>query len=108
MAVDFRIIGKRIKMKRKEKNMTQEALAEKLYVSVGYISNMERGTTKINLSTLSDIADVLDCDISEFVSEASVYGKTYMFDEINELVGRLDENERRTLSELLKTYLSNK
>ena len=41
MAVDFKLIGKRIQDKRKGLKKTQEDLAEYLDVSVGYVSNME-------------------------------------------------------------------
>ena len=108
MAVDFKIIGNRIKKKRKEKAMTQEELANKLYVSVGYVSNMERGTTKINLSTLSDIADILECDVSEFVSDTSVGGKTYLKNEMDEIIAGLNEKERKVIFEIIKAYIKNK
>ena len=53
MGVDYSAIGRRMKQKRKQAGMTQDNLAEKLSVSVGYISQMERGVTKISLETLS-------------------------------------------------------
>ena len=43
MSIDYKIIGKRIKERRKICQITQETLAEKLGVSVGYISQIERG-----------------------------------------------------------------
>ncbi len=64
MVIDYKIIGKRIKNARKEINMTQEVLAEKADVSVGYISQIERGICKVNLDTLAIIANILNCDVS--------------------------------------------
>lgn len=40
MAVDYKLIGQRIKEHRKQKKMTQEVLAEKSDVTVGYISQI--------------------------------------------------------------------
>ena len=51
--MDYGAIGQRIKQVRRSRDMTQERLAEALSVSVGYISQIERGVTKINLDTLA-------------------------------------------------------
>ena len=42
MVIDYKIIGQRIKNARKAIGMTQEVLAEKADVTVGYISQIER------------------------------------------------------------------
>ena len=81
MTVDFHAIGQRIRQKRREKHMTQEALAEALSVSVGYVSNMERGITKISLTTLAKIAGAVDCELGELVSGTAVmYGRAVACD----------------------------
>lgn len=108
MAVDFKIIGNRIKQARKQKGLTQDHLAEKLFVSVGYISNIERGTTKINLTTLSDIADILECDASDLISQTSKGNKNYLVSEIIDLINSLNEKEKNTLFQLLNTYIKTK
>ena len=46
MHVDYKLIGGRIKERRKARGMTQEQLAEALSVTVGYVSQMERGVTR--------------------------------------------------------------
>ena len=46
MNVDYGAIGQRIKQVRRSRDMTQERLAEALSVSVGYISQIERGVTR--------------------------------------------------------------
>ena len=64
MNVDYGAIGRRIKQVRRSRDMTQERLAEALSVSVGYISQIERGVTKINLDTLAAVAAHLICVLS--------------------------------------------
>ncbi len=68
MSVDYQTIGRRIKDKRKALHQTQDHLAEALGVSVGYISQIERGVTKVNLDTLSKIATHLSCELSELLT----------------------------------------
>ena len=49
MALDFAIIGQRLKKARLDKKMTQEDLAEQLDVSVAFLSRIERGLSHVNL-----------------------------------------------------------
>ena len=53
MSIDYKLIGKRIKTKRQHIGLTQEKMAEHLLVSVGYVSQIERGISKPNLEMLS-------------------------------------------------------
>lgn len=52
--------GKFISELRKEKNMTQEQLAEKLGVSDKSISRWENGNTMPDISLLVELADILN------------------------------------------------
>lgn len=104
MAVDFKLIGKRIQNKRKSLKKTQEELAEYLDVSVGYVSNMERGTTKISLTTLVNISDFLGCDVSDLVSKVSTNADNYLTSELNDLINSLSNREKSTVLTLLQAY----
>lgn len=53
MALDYSIIGERLKKARLAKNMTQENLAEQLDVSVAFLSRVERGHSHLNLNRLT-------------------------------------------------------
>ena len=50
MALDYTVIGQRIKQARLAKNYTQDELSEKLDVSVAFLSRVERGNSHINLT----------------------------------------------------------
>ena len=52
MALNYSIIGMRLKQARIDKKLTQEKLAEELDVSVAYVSRVERGSTEIGLKRL--------------------------------------------------------
>lgn len=66
--IDFALIGKRIKASRKKARITQAQLAEKLGISVAYMSQIETGKTKISLSRLAQIAKFLQTDPSYFLA----------------------------------------
>ena len=52
---------------RKEKNLTQKDLAEKLYVSDKTVSKWERGLSMPNVVLLIPIADVLGVTVTELL-----------------------------------------
>ena len=102
MNVDYKLIGERIKRRRKAKGFTQDVLAEQLNVSVGYVSQIERGITKISLDLLGAISTVLDCDIASLVSESALHSNEYLVSEIYETIKDLDNKKRQYVLEIIK------
>lgn len=62
--IDFKLIGEKIKNIRTEKKMTQELLAEKSGLSVGYISNIETAKKKVSLNAIIKICNALDISLN--------------------------------------------
>ena len=60
--------GNFIKELRKEKNMTQKELAEKIGLTDKAISKWERGLSFPDITMLSSLAEVLDVDVSEILN----------------------------------------
>lgn len=63
----MRDIGKNIKALRIQKDMTQDELAEKLFVTRQTVSNYETGRSRPDVEMLSKIAEVLDTDANTVV-----------------------------------------
>lgn len=95
MSVDYSLIGQRIKEKRKQAGLTQEQLAEKLNITVGYVSQCERGLSKINLEKLSEVCEVLGCDLSYFVTGSTLGNTEYLHNELNEKYSKLSPLQRK-------------
>ena len=100
MSIDYRVIGQRIKRRRKVLNKTQDNLAEALSVSVGYISQIERGVTRPNLDTLGRIAAYLDCDLSELVTGVTTAQSGYLQGELQKICTDMTETQRSMLLEI--------
>ena len=49
MELDYKEIGKRVKIARIRADLTQEALAEKAGLSITHMSNIENGHSKLSL-----------------------------------------------------------
>jgi len=60
-------VNEKIKLVRQAKGLTQEAVAEKLGMSVTTYGDIERGDKDLKLSRLHDIADALDINASELL-----------------------------------------
>ena len=108
MPVNYKIIGNRIQLRRKSLNITQEQMAEQLDVTSGYISQIERGVTKVNLDMLAAISEYLNCDMTEFIYKNNCPSMSFYEDDILHDYEKLSSDEKRMLSHLLKTYLKNK
>ena len=102
MNVDYKLIGERIQKTRKSKGMTQDVLAEKLGVSIGYVSQVERGITKISLDLLGAISAVLECDIACFITESATNSNEYMESELLSEIRKLDSKKKKYIFEIIK------
>jgi len=71
-------IGKFITALRKEKNLTQEQLAEKLGVSNKSVSRWENGKTMPDYSLLKDICNELSVNINELISGEKIEEENYI------------------------------
>lgn len=78
MALDYKLIGTRIRKARKDKNITQEVLAEKLNVSVAFLSRVERGNTEISLKRVSELCGLLDVTEGYILNGTSAISKDYL------------------------------
>ena len=76
MILDYKAIGARVKNYRKERNMSQEKLAELVDVSVPYMSNIETGKKKMSMKVLVNLSVALDVTPDELL-----FGYTSMHEE---------------------------
>lgn len=60
-------IGRRISRLRKERDMTQPALADKMGVSFQAVSNWERGSSMPDISKLPELAEILGVSVDELL-----------------------------------------
>ena len=65
--MDQKKLGNFLRILRKEKNLTQEQLAEQFNVSPRTVSRWETGSNAPDLSTLIEIADFYQVDVREII-----------------------------------------
>lgn len=65
--MDYGKIGQRIRFLRKKQGLSQEQLAEKVWISTTHMSHIETASTKLSLPVLVDIANALDASVDEIL-----------------------------------------
>lgn len=95
MAVDFSIIGKRLKEARKKKGLTQEQLVEQIGVSIAYLSKIETGKIHINLERLSEICSILDVTEGEILNGVSSKSNKYLTSEFSEILSKCSPKQQK-------------
>ena len=107
MALDFTIVGQRLRKARLVKEMTQENLAEKLDVSVAFLSRIERGLSHINLKRLSQICSILDVSEGYILNGTSSSSEQYLISEFNELLSNCSAEKQKLIYKIAKTIIEN-
>lgn len=105
MYIDYRQIGQHVKAARKSRRLTQERLAEKLDVSVGYVSQIERGITKISLEMLAAVAVALDYDITALLNGVTIESDGYLADEVIDLLKQLTPENRKLVLKIMSCIM---
>ena len=97
-------IGAFLKELRKERNMTQEAIAGKFGVTQRSVSRWENGTTMPDISILIELADFYDVDIRDLLrGERKVENMDNDMKETLEMVAEYTEADKAQL--LKKVYI---
>lgn len=91
--MDYIALGKRIRAARLAAGLTQEQLAEKINLSSGHCAHVERGTTKVSLPALVDIANALNTTPDKLLIDNNYQATPHLLDEANKLFADCDPDE---------------
>ena len=100
-------MGDRVKDLRKKKRLTQEQFAEKIGVSVQYVSEIERGISMPSMQVFVKILEVLDASADYLLRDMVSTGNLYGDKQIATKLERLAPNQRRTLMAIIDAYIEN-
>ena len=98
-------MGKRLAKRRKELNMTQEKLAEKVDVSLQTISNIELGKKAVRPENLAKLCHELD-----ITSDYILYGKRSkeQLDTLTKQISALSPSDYKIVSEMVSRLTEKK
>lgn len=105
MNLDYNIIGERLRKIRIDQNLTQDYLAQKMGVSVAFLSRIECGSTHINLKRLSEICNILNVTEGEILNGTSSNQNQYLIAKFNELLKDCPPEKLETIYNITKVIL---
>ena len=108
MELDYAVIGQRLKKARIEKGYTQEYLAERMNVSVAFLSRIERGSSHINLKRLTEICRLLDLSEGEILSGSVTNPESYLSAEFNQLFRECSPEKLKLIYNIAKLIAKEK
>lgn len=108
MPLNYKMIGSNIKNRRKELHITQQEMADDLFLSLSLISKLERGVKSVSLDTFFMIAEYLETSIAALTSDPNdpQVQRNQLIREIDVMLEDLDNRHLRIISQLMKTYKS--
>ncbi|WP_320151439.1 helix-turn-helix transcriptional regulator [uncultured Tolumonas sp.] len=89
-------IGKAIARQRQQKAMTQEEVAEYLNIGMEAVSRMERGIVVPTIVRLAELAQLFDCELTDFLRETS-NRPTEQSIILSQQLARLNDTDRKLL-----------
>ena len=105
MALDFAVVGQRLRRARLEQKMTQEELAEELEVSVAFLSRIERGLSHVNLKRLSQICGILGVSEGYILNGTASTSEQYLISEFNDILSKCPADKQRLIYKIAKTIV---
>ena len=103
MVLDYKAIGKRIKIARIRADLNQEELAEAVDVSATHLSNIETGTTRVSLQTIVRLANALSVSADDLLCDNVIKAKVQFEEEIAGVLEDCDDYEIRVIADIVKS-----
>lgn len=97
-----KLFGKRIKELRKQRNLTQEELSEKLGVFQKQIGNIETGTTFTTMANIVKLAQIFNVDVKDLFEFNHQKSRSDIINEINEIVSNSPDDKLKTIYRVIK------
>ena len=99
MGIDYEAMGERVRAERQKHGLSQEKLAELCNISISFLGHIERGTRKMSLETLVQLASTLNIG-----TDYLLFGKPELSDTTLVLLSKqLHETTPENASKLLNT-----
>lgn len=99
-------IGEKIRTLRKARKLSQEQLAEKVWISATHMSHIETGATKLSLPVLVDLANALQVSTDELLGTNLNVMKQNSLDSINAVLESCTMDQIRVIEAIIRSAKS--
>ena len=105
MTLDYKAIGKRIKIARINADMTQERLSDLLEISPSHMSNIETGTTHVSLSTMVRLANALGVSLDDLLCDSVTHARAQFERDIQQVLDGCSDYEIRVVADVARSVV---
>ncbi len=102
MEINYTAIGIRIRRFRKERGLTQQALAEMSHQEPSNISHIERGATKLSLPAILHIANALGVTVDDLLCDNLISTRLPFENEAARILSDCSHEELKILTDTLR------
>lgn len=99
---DYSIIGDRIRKARKDKNLSQKSLSEKMDITTAFLSKVERGKDHFNIQRLIQASEILEVPEGYFLDGTSIGSKNYLDKELHNLMKKCSPKNQKIIYDIVK------
>ena len=103
--LDSRLLGKRIQMYRRKKNLTAEKFAEIIDVSVPYVRELERGAKTPSMRMFVAIANKLEVTADELLCDSIVMDEQMVLSEFNTLMNSCSREKSKIILAVINSLI---
>lgn len=103
--MDLDDLGKRIRIKRVSRSMSQEELAERTNLSVAYIGMLERGERKPSIDSFVLLTDALNATADELLCGSLKKGYLVRLAKYEEKISKLNPEETKRFYRVVDALL---
>lgn len=105
--IDYKKIGKRIRLKRVEREMNQSELADKAGINAHYLSNIENNNVdSVGLKTLFTLAHALDTNVDYFLLDITEDNGDIVYKEVAHIINEMKPTQRTFTMDVIR-FLNN-
>lgn len=96
-------LGERIRKRRREVHLSQEAFAEKVGISVNTVSRVEGGQTAMSIEIFKKMVEILEADADDLLGKCPEEKNKY--DTLVRRIQQLKENEQEIVLQTMEVLI---
>lgn len=98
-------LGERIRKRRREVHLSQEAFAEKVGISVNTVSRVEGGQTAMSIEIFKKMVEILEVDADELLGKCPKEKEKNKYDTLVRRIQQLKENEQKIVLQTMEVLI---
>ena len=98
-------LGERIRKRRREVHLSQEAFAEKVGISVNTVSRVEGGQTAMSIEIFKKMVEILEVDADDLLGKCSKEKEKNKYDTLVRRIQQLKENEQKIVLQTMEVLI---